>query len=64
MDASKFGAMIRYRKTFLAAITGRWCKIDMWLLLDNRNSYMGSPMAPTHSTLSDLEKSKSKSAKF
>ena len=34
---------------------------DMWLLLDiDRKSYMGSPNASLHLTLSDLEKSNSR----
>ena len=37
----------------------------MWLLLDiNRNSYIESPTAPLDLTLSDLERSKSRSPRF
>ncbi len=33
--------------------------LNPMLLLNNRKSYMGSPMAPSHFTLRDLERSKS-----
>ncbi len=32
-----------------------------YVTIKNRNSYMGSPMAQSHLTLSDLERSKSSS---
>ncbi len=36
----------------------------MLLLNINRKSYMGNPMVPSHFTLSDLERSKSRSLRF
>ncbi len=54
---SKFGPNDkRHENIFRMTITPNRCELDMWLPLDtNRKSYMGSPTAPLHLTLSDLE---------
>ena len=65
------GLLIRDRRKhfniFWVAITAtckRW-EIDMWLLIYlNRKPYMENPMTPSHLTLSDLERSKSRSLRF
>ncbi len=55
----------RWEKKFRVAITPKRCKFDMYLLLDTkRKSCMGSPTAPLDFTLSDLERSKSRSPRF
>ncbi len=55
----------RWGENFQVHISPKRREIDMWILLDfNRNSYMESPTAPLHLTLSNLQKSNSRSLTF
>ena len=57
--------MIRDMRKFQVPITPKRWELDMQSLLDtNRKSYMGSPTAPLNLTLSDLERSNSRSPRF
>ena len=55
----------RLGEHFQVHISHTRCEIDMRLLLDiNRKSYMESPNTPLDLTLSEIERSKSRSPRF